>query len=80
MRIPLVSWKLPSPGNTESRSSGTPQERSKDKNSESGVANCRNDENLVIFTWQTAVTAVSDMVRNVLFTQTFLDYTVKAPI
>ncbi|NXB65016.1 SPEF2 protein, partial [Struthidea cinerea] len=54
-RIPLVSWKLPSPGNTESRSSGTPQERSR-------VATCRNDENLVIDTWQTAVTAVSDMV------------------
>ncbi|NWY18209.1 SPEF2 protein, partial [Aphelocoma coerulescens] len=61
-RIPLVSWKLPSPGNTKSRSSATPQERSKDKNSESGVATCRNDENLVIDTWQTAVTAVSDMV------------------
>ncbi|XP_041884433.1 sperm flagellar protein 2 isoform X1 [Corvus kubaryi] len=61
-RIPLVSWKLPSPGNTKSRSSGTPQECSKDKNSENGVATCSNDENLVIDTWQTAVTAVSDMV------------------
>uniref|UniRef100_A0A8C3GXP6 Sperm flagellar 2 n=1 Tax=Corvus moneduloides TaxID=1196302 RepID=A0A8C3GXP6_CORMO len=63
-RVPLVSWKLPSPGNTKSRSSGTPQECSKDKNSENGVATCSNDENLVIDTWQTAVTAVSDMVRN----------------
>uniref|UniRef100_A0A8C3E2G8 Sperm flagellar 2 n=1 Tax=Corvus moneduloides TaxID=1196302 RepID=A0A8C3E2G8_CORMO len=62
--VPLVSWKLPSPGNTKSRSSGTPQECSKDKNSENGVATCSNDENLVIDTWQTAVTAVSDMVRN----------------
>ncbi|NXB23769.1 SPEF2 protein, partial [Rhagologus leucostigma] len=61
-RIPLVSWKLPSAGNTESRSSGTPQERSKDKNSENGVATCRNDENLIVDTWQRAVAAVSDMV------------------
>ncbi|NXH88460.1 SPEF2 protein, partial [Edolisoma coerulescens] len=61
-RIPLVSWKLPSSGNTESRSSGTPQERSKDKSPENGVATCRNDESLIIFVWQTAVKAVSDMV------------------
>ncbi|NXI05650.1 SPEF2 protein, partial [Pachycephala philippinensis] len=57
-RIPLVSWKLISPVST-SRSSGTP--RSKDKNSESEVATC-SDENLVINRWQIAVTAVSDMV------------------
>ncbi|NXE38146.1 SPEF2 protein, partial [Ptilorrhoa leucosticta] len=61
-RIPLVSWKLPSSGNTESQSSGTPQERSKDKNSENEVATCRNDENLIIHTFQTAITAVSAMV------------------
>ncbi|NXY07359.1 SPEF2 protein, partial [Pteruthius melanotis] len=61
-RVPLVSRKLPSPASTGSRSSGTPQERSKDKNSENGVATCRSDENLIINAWQTAVTAVSDMV------------------
>ncbi|NXY15051.1 SPEF2 protein, partial [Atrichornis clamosus] len=63
-RIPLVSWKLPSPeiGNTESENSGTPQESSKGTSSENGVATCRSDENLIIDTWQTAVTAVSDMV------------------
>ncbi|NXD93121.1 SPEF2 protein, partial [Chaetorhynchus papuensis] len=61
-RIRLVSWKLPSPPSTESRSSGTSRTRSKDKSSESGVATCRNDESLVIFTWQRAVRAVSDMV------------------
>ncbi|NXY55651.1 SPEF2 protein, partial [Callaeas wilsoni] len=61
-RIPLVSWKLPSPGNTESENNGTQQESLKDKNSEDGVTTCRNDENLIIDAWQTAVTAVSDMV------------------
>ncbi|XP_066038439.1 sperm flagellar protein 2 [Chamaea fasciata] len=61
-RIPLVSWKLPSPGNTKSEKSGTQQKKLKNKNSEKTVATCRNDENLVIDTWKTAVTAVSDMV------------------
>ncbi|NXA94808.1 SPEF2 protein, partial [Melanocharis versteri] len=62
-RIPLVSWKQPSAGNTESENSRTQQGSPKDKNSEYGVATCRNDENLIFDTWQTAVTAVSDMVR-----------------
>ncbi|NWZ62372.1 SPEF2 protein, partial [Acrocephalus arundinaceus] len=61
-RIPLVSWKLPSPGNTRSEKRGTQQERLKNKNSENKVTTCRNDENLIIDAWQTAVTAVSDMV------------------
>ncbi|XP_063280058.1 sperm flagellar protein 2 isoform X1 [Prinia subflava] len=60
-RIPLVSWKLRSPGNTKSES-GTQKKSLKDKNSENRVAPCRNDENLIIDTWQTAVTAVSNMV------------------
>ncbi|NXU95911.1 SPEF2 protein, partial [Cettia cetti] len=57
-RIPLVSWKLPSSGSTKSENSGTQRERHKHKNS----TTCRNDENLIIDTWQTAVTAVSDLV------------------
>ncbi|TRZ13179.1 hypothetical protein HGM15179_013922 [Zosterops borbonicus] len=61
-RIPLVSWKLRSPGNTKSEKSGTQQKKLKDKNSENTVATYRNDENLIIDTWRTAVTAVSDMV------------------
>ncbi|NXW75962.1 SPEF2 protein, partial [Hirundo rustica] len=61
-RIPLVSWKLPSPGNTKSKNSGTQQEHLKDKNSENRVTIYRNDENLITNTWQTAVTAVSDLV------------------
>ncbi|KAM4879293.1 sperm flagellar protein 2 [Sylvia borin] len=61
-RIPLVSWKLPSPGNAKSEKSGTQQKKLKDKNSENTVASYRNDENLVIDTWKTAVTAISDMV------------------
>lgn len=68
MRIPLVSWKLRSPGNTKSEKSGTQQKKLKDKNSENTVATYRNDENLIIDTWRTAVTAVSDMVWDVLFT------------
>ncbi|XP_066195706.1 sperm flagellar protein 2 [Sylvia atricapilla] len=61
-RIPLVSWKLPSPGNAKSEKTGTQQKKLKDKNSENTVASYRNDENLVTDTWKTAVTAVSDMV------------------
>ncbi|NXD05421.1 SPEF2 protein, partial [Certhia familiaris] len=61
-RIPLVSWKLPSRGNTTSGNSGTQQESLKDKYSENGVTTCRNDENIIIDTWQRAVTEVSAMV------------------
>ncbi|XP_039565949.1 sperm flagellar protein 2 [Passer montanus] len=60
-RIPLVSLKPPSPGG-ESEKSGTKKRSLQDKSSESGVTTCRTDKNLVIDTWQTAVTAVSDMV------------------
>lgn len=68
LRIPLVSWKQPSAVNTESQKSVTPQKSRKDKNSENGVTTCKNDENLIIDACQTAVTAVSDMVWNILFT------------
>ncbi|XP_037980774.1 sperm flagellar protein 2 isoform X3 [Motacilla alba alba] len=61
-RIPLVSWKPPSPGNTESEKSGTKKKSLKDNSSENGVTTCRDDKSLVIGAWQTAVTAVSDMV------------------
>lgn len=67
MRIPLVPWRVPSAGNTESENRSR-QQKLKNKNSENEVAACRNDENLIIDTWQTAVTAVSDMVWNVLLT------------
>ncbi|XP_053858390.1 sperm flagellar protein 2 isoform X2 [Vidua macroura] len=61
-RIPLVSWKPSSPCDTESEKSGTQKNSLKAKSSESGVTTCRNDKNLIIDTWQTAVTAISDMV------------------
>ncbi|XP_008948538.1 PREDICTED: sperm flagellar protein 2-like [Merops nubicus] len=63
-RIPLVSWKLPSPeiNISKSKAKGTVQKRAKDENSEKGVATSGNDENLITDTWQTAVTAVSNMV------------------
>ncbi|NWW50022.1 SPEF2 protein, partial [Pedionomus torquatus] len=63
-RIPLVSWKVPSPeiSNAKSKSKGTPQKSARDENSEDGVATSRKDENLITETWQTAVTAVSDIV------------------
>ncbi|XP_009985460.1 PREDICTED: sperm flagellar protein 2-like, partial [Tauraco erythrolophus] len=64
-RIPLVSWKLPSPetNTTKSKSKGTLQKSAKDENSENGVAIFEKDENLITDTWQTAVTAVSNMVK-----------------
>ncbi|XP_074713040.1 sperm flagellar protein 2 [Strix uralensis] len=63
-RIPLVSWKLPSPeiNITKSKIKGTPQKSAKDENSENEVATFRKDENLIADTWQAAVTAVSNMV------------------
>ncbi|XP_066425668.1 sperm flagellar protein 2 [Molothrus aeneus] len=61
-RIPLVSLKPPSPGNTESEKSGTKKKSLKDNSSENGVTTYRDDKNLVIDAWQAAVTAVSDMV------------------
>uniref|UniRef100_A0A8C9MXB0 Sperm flagellar 2 n=1 Tax=Serinus canaria TaxID=9135 RepID=A0A8C9MXB0_SERCA len=63
-QIPLVSLKLPPPGNTESEKSGTKKKSLKDNSSENRVTTCRDDKNLVIDTWRTAVTAVSDMVWN----------------
>uniref|UniRef100_A0A8C3Y8J5 Sperm flagellar 2 n=1 Tax=Catharus ustulatus TaxID=91951 RepID=A0A8C3Y8J5_CATUS len=62
-RIPLVPWRVPSAGNTESENRSR-QQKLKDKSSENEVTACRKDENLIIDTWQTAVTAVSDMVWN----------------
>lgn len=71
LRIPLVSWKLPSSETniTKSKSKTALQKSAKDENfPESGKATFGKDENLIIDTWQAAVTAVSNMVRNVLFT------------
>ncbi|NXC30977.1 SPEF2 protein, partial [Campylorhamphus procurvoides] len=64
LRIPLVSWQLLSSeiNNTEAENDETLQESLKHVNSENGVATCRNDEKLFIYTWQKAVTAVSNMV------------------
>ncbi|KAM6187056.1 sperm flagellar protein 2 [Sarcoramphus papa] len=63
-RIPLVSWKPPSPeiNITKSKSKAILQKSAKDENSENGVATSGKDENLITDTWQTAVTAVSNMV------------------
>nr|XP_009942039.1 PREDICTED: sperm flagellar protein 2 [Opisthocomus hoazin] len=63
-RIPLVSWKLPSPeiNTAKSKNKGTLQKNAKDENSENGVATFGKDENLIADTWQAAVTAVSNVV------------------
>ncbi|XP_027756412.1 sperm flagellar protein 2-like isoform X1 [Empidonax traillii] len=62
-RIPLVSWKPLSPEiNTKTENNGTLQATSNVENSENGVAVCMSDERLIIYTWQKAVTAVSNMV------------------
>jgi len=67
LRIPLVSWKLPSPeiNTAKSKNKGTLQKNAKDENSENGVATFGKDENLIADTWQAAVTAVSNVVRNI---------------
>ncbi|XP_021234980.1 sperm flagellar protein 2 isoform X4 [Numida meleagris] len=64
-RIPLVSYKLPSPETniTKSKSKGTLLKSVKDENSEDMLVTFGKDENLISDTWQTAVTAISDMVR-----------------
>ncbi|XP_040512458.1 sperm flagellar protein 2 isoform X5 [Gallus gallus] len=65
-RIPLVSYKLPSPETniTKSKSKGNLLKSVKDENSsENVVVALGKDENVIRDTWQTAVTAVSDMVR-----------------
>ncbi|KAM6229608.1 sperm flagellar protein 2 [Porphyrio hochstetteri] len=63
-RIPLVSWKVPSPeiNNAKSKSKGTLPKSTKDESSENEVAPFSKDANLITDTWQTAVTAVSNMV------------------
>ncbi|GAB0203044.1 sperm flagellar protein 2 [Grus japonensis] len=68
-RIPLVSWNLPSPEIiiTKSKSKGTLQKSTKDESSENGVATFEKDENLITETWQTAVTAVSNMMELPVF-------------
>ncbi|NXY42038.1 SPEF2 protein, partial [Ceuthmochares aereus] len=63
--ILLVSRKLSSPeiNTIKSKSKETLQKSSRDENSsENGVTTFGKDENLVTDIWQTAVTAVSDMV------------------
>ncbi|KAJ7427851.1 sperm flagellar 2 [Willisornis vidua] len=62
-RIPLVSWKLLSSEiNAETENNRTLRKSPQDVNSENGVATCRNDERVIIYTWQKAVLAVSNMV------------------
>ncbi|XP_027564920.1 sperm flagellar protein 2 isoform X6 [Neopelma chrysocephalum] len=62
-RIPLVSWKLFSPEiNTETENNETLQASPNVENSANGRATYRNDKRLIIYTWQKAVTAVSNMV------------------
>ncbi|XP_071436825.1 sperm flagellar protein 2 [Pithys albifrons albifrons] len=62
-RIPLVSWKLLSSEiNAETENNRTLRKSPQDVNSENGVATCRNDERTIIYTWQKAVLAVSNMV------------------
>uniref|UniRef100_A0A8B9IIE1 Sperm flagellar 2 n=1 Tax=Anser cygnoides TaxID=8845 RepID=A0A8B9IIE1_ANSCY len=66
-RIPLVSSKLPLPetNTAKLKNRGTLLKSVKDENSSENVAAAfGKDENLISDTWQTAVTAVSDMVRN----------------
>uniref|UniRef100_A0A8B9BGY9 Sperm flagellar 2 n=1 Tax=Anser brachyrhynchus TaxID=132585 RepID=A0A8B9BGY9_9AVES len=65
--IPLVSSKLPLPETNiaKLKNRGTLLKSVKDENSSENVAAAfGKDENLISDTWQTAVTAVSDMVRN----------------
>uniref|UniRef100_A0A669QDQ5 Sperm flagellar 2 n=1 Tax=Phasianus colchicus TaxID=9054 RepID=A0A669QDQ5_PHACC len=67
-RIPLVSYKLPSPETniTKSKSKGTLLKSVKDENSsENVVIAFGKDENVISDTWQTAVTAISDMVGTI---------------
>lgn len=69
-RIPLVSYKLPSleTNITKSKSKATLLKNVKDENfSENVVVAFGKDETVISDTWQTAVTAVSDMVGTVLF-------------
>ncbi|XP_066844386.1 sperm flagellar protein 2 isoform X3 [Anser cygnoides] len=64
-RIPLVSSKLPLPetNTAKLKNRGTLLKSVKDENSSENVAAAfGKDENLISDTWQTAVTAVSDMV------------------
>ncbi|XP_064357614.1 LOW QUALITY PROTEIN: sperm flagellar protein 2-like [Dromaius novaehollandiae] len=64
-RIPLVSRKPPSPdiSTVKAKSKGTPLKCAKDENSsENVVATFGKDEKLITDTWQTAVTAVANMV------------------
>ncbi|XP_056181719.1 sperm flagellar protein 2 [Falco biarmicus] len=63
-RIPLVSWKLPSPeiNITKSKPKATLQKSAKDESCENGVTSFGRDEKLITSTWQTAVTVLSNMV------------------
>ncbi|XP_072215653.1 sperm flagellar protein 2 [Excalfactoria chinensis] len=64
-RIPLVPYKWPSPEtSTKSKSKGNLLKTIREENSsENVVVGFGKDENVICDTWQTAVTAVSDMVR-----------------
>ncbi|OXB79162.1 UNVERIFIED_CONTAM: hypothetical protein H355_006621 [Colinus virginianus] len=65
-RIPLVSYKVPSPETNiaKSKNKGTLLKSAKDENSSENVlVTSVKDENLISDTWQTAVRAVSEMVR-----------------
>ncbi|NXF05043.1 SPEF2 protein, partial [Smithornis capensis] len=63
-RIPVVSWKMLSPElyNTKTENNETLRETPKHANSENEMAICKSDKDLIIYTWQRAVTAVSNMV------------------
>uniref|UniRef100_U3IHY9 Sperm flagellar 2 n=1 Tax=Anas platyrhynchos platyrhynchos TaxID=8840 RepID=U3IHY9_ANAPP len=75
IEIPLVSVKLhlQETNITKSKNRGILLKSIKDENSSENVAaTFGKDENLISDTWQTAVTAVSDMVRNCLCADTQL--------
>ncbi|XP_065595784.1 sperm flagellar protein 2 [Cyrtonyx montezumae] len=64
-RMPLVSYKLPSPETdiAKSKNKGFQLKSAKDENSENVLVTSVKNENLISDTWQKAVTAVSEMVR-----------------
>ncbi|NXX80763.1 SPEF2 protein, partial [Urocolius indicus] len=63
-RIPLFSWKVPSQeiSINKSQIKETLEKSAKDENSEKEEATSEKDENLISNIWQTAVSAISDMV------------------
>lgn len=68
----MVPRRPPSPeiNITKQKSKAIQLKSNKDENSsESVIFNFGADEKLITDTWQTAVTAISNMVRNVLFSK-----------